>query len=241
MARAVHHPAAVVLPVLLVEGALDVDALGQQAPLVQVLGDDPDRGGVDVGELVARLDRGQTGLLRGIDGVVDLALRVGEGAVGREGAGDVGGEQRLHLDPGVEQDEVTVVQLAGVLDPVQRGGVVAGGADRVVADAVALVPRGEAEDALDPALAAAVGDGVGQVGDDGLEAVVGRLDRLAHLLDLPLVLGEAQVRQEVGELVVGLGERRPARSSRTSGPRRARGSGRGRRRGPAARSPRRSP
>ena len=57
---------------------LDVDALGQQAPLVQVLGDDPDRGVVDVAELVAGPDRGEAGLLGGVDRVVDLALGVGE-------------------------------------------------------------------------------------------------------------------------------------------------------------------
>ena len=65
VARAVHHPAAVVLAVVLVEGGLDDDALGQQTPAVQVLGDDADRGGVDVAELVARLHGGDARLLGG--------------------------------------------------------------------------------------------------------------------------------------------------------------------------------
>jgi hypothetical protein len=52
------------------------------------------------------LDRLHARLLRGIHRVVDLALRVGEGAVDREGAGDVGGEERVDLDPGVEEDQV---------------------------------------------------------------------------------------------------------------------------------------
>ncbi len=64
----------------------------------------------------------------------------------------------------------------------------------------------QAEDALDPALAAALRDGLGEVGDDGLEAEVRGGDGLAHLLHLPLVLDEAQGGQEGGELVVGLGQ-----------------------------------
>src|SRR5699024_476070 len=110
-----------------------------QAPRVQVLGDDSDRGGVDVGELVARLHSGDAGGLGGDDGFVDLALGLGEGATDRQGAGDVGGEEGVELDAGVQQDQVALGDVAGVLDPVQRVGVVAGGADRVVADAVALV------------------------------------------------------------------------------------------------------
>jgi hypothetical protein len=124
--RPVHHPAAVVLPVLLVQGVLDRDAVREQPPGVQVLGDDPDRCCVDVGELVAGLDRGDAGLLRGIHGVVDLTLRVGEGAVHGEGAGDVSGEERVDLDAGVDAGSRSPsAHLAGVLDPVQGVGVVA--------------------------------------------------------------------------------------------------------------------
>ena len=63
VARAVHHPAAVVLAVLLVQRGLDVDALGQQAPVVQVLRDDPDGRIMDVAEPVARLACRDAGLL----------------------------------------------------------------------------------------------------------------------------------------------------------------------------------
>ena len=125
----------------------------------------------------------------------------------RQGAGDVGGEEGVDLDAGVEQDEVAVGDVAGVADPVQRVGVVAGGADRVVADAVALVAGVQAEDALDPALAATELDGRLELGDDRLEADVGGGDGLAHLLDLVLVLDHPQQREGVGEGVVLLGER----------------------------------
>ena len=105
------------------------------------------------------LHRGHAGLLRGEDGVVDLALGVGEGAGDRQRAGDVGGVERVDLDAGVDEHEVALAHLAGVLDPVQGVGVVAGRADRVVADAVAAVPGVQGEGALEPALAAALLDG----------------------------------------------------------------------------------
>ena len=66
-----HHPAAVVLAVLGVERLLDDDAVGQQPPVVQVLGDDPDGRGVDVAERRARRHGGDAGLLRGVHRVVD--------------------------------------------------------------------------------------------------------------------------------------------------------------------------
>ena len=102
---------------------------------------------------------GDAGLLRGEHGVVDLALGVGEGAGDRQGAGDVGGVEGVDLDAGVDEHEVALAHLAGVLDPVQGVGVVAGRADRVVADAVAAVPGVQREGALEPALAAALLDG----------------------------------------------------------------------------------
>jgi hypothetical protein len=171
---------------------------------VQVFGDDPDRGSVDVGELGPRLDGVHARLLRGIHRVVNLALRGGEGAVDGERAGDVGGEERVDLDPGVEQDHVACAHLAGVLDPVQGVGVIACGANGVVASAIALVARVEAKESLDPAFAAAALDGAPQVGDDRFEAHLGGVDRGAHLVDFPLVLDHPQVGEEGGErLVVG--------------------------------------
>ena len=178
VARAVDHPAAVVLTVLLVEGVLDAHALREEPPGVEALGDDPDRGGVDVAEPVAGPDRRQPRLLCGVDGLVYLPLGVAEPTARGEGPGDVGGVERVDLDPGVEEDEVALVDVAGVADPVQCVGVVAGGADRVVADAVALVACVQPEDTLDPALAAATLDDRRQLGDDRVEADARRVDRL---------------------------------------------------------------
>ena len=93
VAGAVDHPATVEMSVFLVQSGFDVDAFGKKTPCVQVLGNDPDRGIVDVGELRAWPDRGNPGLLGGVDGVVDLSLRVAEAAAGRQGAGDVSSEQ----------------------------------------------------------------------------------------------------------------------------------------------------
>ena len=122
VAGAVHHPAPVLLA-LVAQRVLEVDR--QQAPLGELLGDDPDRRGVHVAEGVAGLGRGQAGLLGGEHRVVDLALLVGEPAVDRQRAGDVGGVERVDLDAGVDQDQVAVADLAVVADPVQRAGVLA--------------------------------------------------------------------------------------------------------------------
>ena len=141
------------------------------------------------------LRRGDAGLLGLEHRLVDPPLGVGEGAVDRQRAGDVGGVEGVQLDAGVEQQQVAVAQVAVVADPVQGAGVVAGGGDGVVADGVADVPGVQAEDALDPALAAAAADGFGQVGDDGGEAVGGLGAGRAHLLDLEGVLGQPQLAQ----------------------------------------------
>ena len=83
---------------------------------------------------------------------------------------------------------------------------VAGRADRVVADPVALVAGVQPEEALDPALAAPALDRRAQVGNDRLEAHLRRRDRVAHLLDLPLVLGHSQLREVCRERHVRLGD-----------------------------------
>jgi hypothetical protein len=204
VARPVHHPATVVLPVVGVERGLDVDALRQQSPGVQVLGYDADRGRMHVAELVAGPAGGDARLLRGIHRVVDPALGVGEGAAHREGARDIGSEEGVDLDAGVEQEQVAVPDVAGVLDPVQGVGVVAARADGVITDPIAVVAGVQSEDALDPALSAPAAHCLGKVGDDGLEATVRALDGRAHLLDLPLVLDHAQEREPGRELVISL-------------------------------------
>ena len=66
------------------------------------------------------------------------------------------------------------------------------------------MPGVQREGALEPALAAALLDRPLQLGDHRLEPVVGRGDGGAHLLDLVLVLAHPQVRDVVGQGVVGL-------------------------------------
>ena len=123
--------------------------------------------------------------------LVDLALGGGEGARDGQGARDIGGVQGVDLDPGVDQHQLVPAHHAVVADPVQGAGVIARGGDRVVADPVAVGARGGREDALDDALAAGMAHGARQLADDVLEAAQGRLDRLAHLAHLVLVLEQA--------------------------------------------------
>ena len=65
----------------------------------------------------------ERGVRRLEHGLVDPALRVAEPPGHRQRAGDVGGVQAVHLDAGVDEDEVAVAHLAVVADPVQRAGV----------------------------------------------------------------------------------------------------------------------
>ena len=64
------------------------------------------------------------------------------------------------------------------------------------------MPRDEAELPLDPALAATLADRVRQAAHDRLEALGRGSAGEAHLLELPLVLREAHLRQVHAELVV---------------------------------------
>ena len=177
-----------------------------------------------VGELRPGPGRLDPGLLRRVHRVVDHSLVVAEPSVDRQGPGDVGGVERVQLDPGVEQQQVAVAHVAVVADPVQGAGVLARGRDGVVADGVAHVPGVQAEDPLDPALAAAAADRLRQLRHHGRE----RLDRLPaglpQLLDLELVLGQPQLAERLGQLGVGgeltllarrLGRRGPRRRPRS--------------------------
>ena len=121
--------------------------------------------------LVPGLRGGETGVGGVQHGLVDLALDVGERAVDRQGAGDVGGVEGVGLDAGVEQEQFAGVDRAGVAGPVQHGGVVAGGGDGVVAELVAFLAGAGEERALDDALAALVGERAGQGLDDFGEAL----------------------------------------------------------------------
>ena len=125
----------------------------QQAHALQPVGEHLHRGVVGGEERHAGADRLDAGLLRGVDEVVELALQVGEAAVDRERAGDVGGVEVAVLHAHVEQEQLARGDRAGVLDPVQRGGVLAAADDRVVADVVAHRAGAAEEGALDPALA----------------------------------------------------------------------------------------
>ena len=64
----------------------------------------------------------------------------------------------------------------------------------------------ETEDTLDPTFAATAFERLGQICDDGVKAVGRRIDGVAHLPNLPLVLDKSQRGQEVGELVVGIAQ-----------------------------------
>jgi hypothetical protein len=155
---------------------------------------------VEVAEPGARPDRRDAGLLRVVHGVVDRALELGERAVDRQGAGDVGRVQRVRLHARVEQQQVAGAHGAVVARPVQRGRVRPGGADRAVADVVALDPGPAEEGALDPPLRGR--DGPAQLADHVREALGRRRARPAQLLDLPLVLHHARAVQEDLELLV---------------------------------------
>ena len=159
-------------------------------------------GRVDVAEPGARLGGGKAGVGGVQHGLVDLALDLGERAVGRQGAGDVRGVERIRLDAGVEQQQLAGVDLAGVPGPVQHRGVVAGGRDGVVAELVAFLPGAGEERAFDDTLAALVGEGPRQDLDHLGEALDGGGDGGLHLLDFPLILEQAQFGEGLGELLV---------------------------------------
>jgi hypothetical protein len=82
--------------------------------------------------------------------------------------------------------------------------VVAGRGDRVVADGVAAVPGVQPEDSLDPALAAAATDGLGECRDDRLEGQRRLRAGLAHLVSLEVVLGQPELAQGDAQGLVGL-------------------------------------
>ena len=81
---------------------------------------------------------------------------------------------------------------------------VARGGDRVVSQTVALLAGLGVEGSFDDALAAPVRFGPAERGEDRLEALVGGGDRLAHLLDLKIVLDEAQLGEGLRQLGVEL-------------------------------------
>ncbi|GAA3079097.1 hypothetical protein GCM10020254_24150 [Streptomyces goshikiensis] len=145
-------------------------------PLREALRHDPHPGPVEVPEGRARAQRGDARLLGGEDQFVDLPLDGGEPPRQRQGAGDVRRVEGVRLHAGVQQQQFVRVEPAVVVDPVQHAGVGTRGRDRVVAEAVALRAGAQAEDALDPALAARVREGLRQGPYDVLEPGRGVVD-----------------------------------------------------------------
>ena len=190
VAGAMHHPAAVLPTDLGIKRFGRAD--GEQAPLSEVLCDDGDGRLVHVGELGAWPGGLHTCPLGGQHRVVDLALGWAEASGHRQRPGDVGGEQAVEFDSGVQQQQVAFAQVTVVANPVQGVGVVAGRRDGVVAHCVALMTGMQTEDPLDPALTASVGQRVRQFPDDGLEAHRRCPARLPQLLDLVSVLDQAE-------------------------------------------------
>ncbi len=131
---------------------------------------------------------------------VEVALQGGEGAVDRERAGDVGGVERGRLGTHVEQHQLAGRDRAGVVDPVQRRGVPPATDDRVVADVVAHRAGAAEEGALDPALA--VLEHPVPLAHAVLEPERGDVAGGLELGELPLVLDQAQLGEDAGELVV---------------------------------------
>ena len=204
VAGAVHHPAPVVLA-LGGQGVGGADALGQHPPFLEAGGDHLHGGGVDVLEAAARRARTGEGGVGGVENrLVDPALSLGEATIDRDRASDVSGVEGVDLNAGVHQNQLTGLDGAVIVDPVQGVGVVAGRGDRVIAQAVALLaglgPEGPLQDPLAAPVAAGPGDGA----DEVVEAGLGGGDGGTQLVDLPGVLDQAQLAGGLGQTCVHL-------------------------------------
>ena len=200
----VRHAAGEPTAVLLAFGRQRfLDVHRQQPPVVQALRDHAHAGVMDVGVRGARLGGLEAGLLGVQHRLVEPALEIGELAVGRERAGDVGRVQAVDLHTGIDEQHVALAHDARVAHPVQNRRVLAGGDDRIVAQRVALLAGHRVERAFEDALGARLVERFGKLRKDGVEAVLGGLDGLAHLSDLVLVLDHAGFGGELVQLVVG--------------------------------------
>jgi len=110
----------------------------------------------------------------------------------------------VQLDASIHEYQLAISKVPVVTDPVEGGGVVSTGGDRVVADRVARMTSVQSEDALHPALAATGRDGARQLGDDSLEARGGGAAGSPHLLELERVLHQSQLAQGYLELGVAV-------------------------------------
>ena len=197
VAGAVQGPARVDLR-LRVERLLGRDR--QQVEVLEAVGEHVHRGVVRGEERRPGDGRLDALLLGGVDEVVEVALQRGERAVDRQGAGHVGGVEVVALDAHVEQHQLPGRDRAGVVDPVQRGGVLAAADDRVVADVVAHGAGPAVEGALDPALAEL--EDLLPLAHRVLEAERGDVAGLLELGDLPVVLDQPQLTDDALEVLV---------------------------------------
>ncbi|MNM82310.1 hypothetical protein D3C81_943370 [compost metagenome] len=108
-----------------------VDVAAEQAELHQAGGDHPHGGFVGFVPVAAGGDVVHRVQVRFQHQFVDRLLLGAEGAVGREGAGDVAGVA-VDLAAGVDQDQVAILDLRVVLPVVQDAGVTPGGDDRAI-------------------------------------------------------------------------------------------------------------
>ena len=174
----------------------------QQTPLGGAARDDPHRGRVDLAEPDARAHDRERRIRRLAHGLVHEALRLAEGAVDRERAGDVGGVVAVDLDARVQKDQVARHDRAVVARPVQDARVRPARRDRVVAHGVPVGARPPVEHALDEPFAARVGGDAIQVADHVVEPARRGVDGCTELGHLVGVLDEAQLGEIARELVV---------------------------------------
>ena len=138
--------------------------------------------------LVRTLECGLAGIQNRL---VNLRLSGGEGSIDGERAGDVCGVERINLDTGIDQNQVTIVHRTVVIDPVQGVRVVSRGGDGVVAQAVSFFAGYRSEGTLNDAFAAAMTNSSRQRTKDIFESSLCDLDCATQLRDLKLVLAQA--------------------------------------------------
>ena len=195
-------------------GSSDSSAVpGQQAPLAQPVGDDLHRRRVHVAERRSGPGDGEGGVGGLEHRLVDLALHVGEAAVDRQGAGDVGGVEAC--PPRRPRRAAAGRRRARRRRCGSSAACVAwspGRGDGVVADGVALLARVRRRTPpRRPARPRRCADGSRQIAHDlGRSRATVAATASAHLLDLVGVLDQPQLAR---------GPRRARRRS-VAGPRR---------------------
>ena len=169
---------------------------------MQPFGDHAHAGMVDVGVGRARLRGFEPGLLRVEHSLVQLLLEIGELAVRRERARDVGGVQRIDFHAGVDEQQLAIVHGARVADPMQNRRMGTRGDDCVIADLVAFLARNRIECAFENAFGAWLAQCARQLLENVVEAVLGGVDGTANLAHLEVILLHARFGGEFVQLVV---------------------------------------